>query len=116
MNGESQIARIALNLMGGRGADGGIEGDVGGFAVGRPGLNVTSPLAIGTCLAATTALAARQLVEVGIKPPLDFELSAGFGLLAALPPVRGVVVLELRLLRQLLRGRFRGFLLGSVVI
>jgi len=115
-DGEGQVARIALDLVRGCGPDGGIEGNVGGFAVSRPSLNVAPPLAVGASLAAATALATRQLIEVGVKLPLNFEFGPRFGLLATLPPMRGIVVLELRLLRQFLRGRFGGFLLGGVFV
>lgn len=116
MDGKGQIPRIALNLVRGCGTDGGIEGDIGRFAVGWPSLDVTSPFAIGARLAAATALAARQFVQVGIKPPLNFELSSRLCLLAAFPPARRIIVLKLRLARQFLWSRFRGFLLSGIVI
>jgi hypothetical protein len=93
-DGESQIAGVTLNLVRGCCPYGGIKGDVSRLAVSGPRLDVPAPPAIGPGIAAPPALAAGQLIEVGVEPPLDFELRAGFDFFATFPPARSIVILE----------------------
>jgi hypothetical protein len=75
---------VALPLMDGRLAQGGVEGDVLRLLAGRPALDVAAALAIGAGDAAPAGLAARQLVQRRIQP-LGLEgLADGDRLLLAL--------------------------------
>jgi len=58
---------LASNLEGSSRAEGGVEGQVLGFAVGRAGLYVASPLAVGAGEAALAGLVAGQLVEGSLQ-------------------------------------------------
>jgi hypothetical protein len=66
--------------------DGGVEGNVIGFAVGRAGLDVAPPLALGAGAAAASALPPGEFVDRGIEAFSDLELFPDPGLLAAFPP------------------------------
>jgi hypothetical protein len=83
---------FALALVWRGGAQRGVKGDVVGFAIGRPGLDVASAFAVGAGAAAPPALAACQLVERGVEPAHDLELAFWLDLLPAIPPVRRLVL------------------------
>ena len=72
--------------MGGSRPDGGVEGDVVGFAVGRAGLDVPSALALGAGAAAASALPPGELVDRSIQTLGDLELLPDLGLVTPLPP------------------------------
>ncbi len=93
----------AALLEGGGGAEGGVEGDVVGLAVGGAGLDVAAALALGVGARAAPGVLAGQLVERGVELA-RVEGLADLDLLAAVPPV-GVLVVENRLLRRGLGGR-----------
>ena len=76
---------LARLLKGSRCAQRGVEGQVGGIAGRRRGLNVAATLTVGAGLAAPPAARARQAVKRGVKAAGVEFLSRG-DLAAALPP------------------------------
>jgi len=101
--------------VGGSRPDGGVEGDVVGFAVGRAGLDVPSALALGAGAAAASALPPGELVDRGIEALGDLELLPDRGLLPAFPPP--LVGMGKGVLSGWLRGAAGGILLrfGALV-
>jgi len=76
----------AFFLEGSGGAQGSVESQVICFSVGRAGLDIATPFALGVCAAAPAAVAARHPVE----RVLDFARQEGgtdLYFFAAVPPV-----------------------------
>ena len=96
----------------GGGAQGGVKGQVIGFATRRAGLNVAPALAIGARPRALAALFSSEFVERGIKLA-RIKFFAGPDLLPAFPPIAFLVIgdlLRLRLGLVVVRRFFSGFL------
>jgi hypothetical protein len=88
-------------LIGSRGPQGGVEGQVIDFALGGTGLDVPAALALGVCVRSSPAFLAADLVE------RIFEFAWGeslpdLGLFPAIPPV------SLARVEDALRGWLRG--------
>ncbi|MBN1449701.1 MAG: hypothetical protein JW963_01685 [Anaerolineales bacterium] len=97
--------------MGSRRPDGCIKGNVGRFAPGRSGFDVSSTLALGVSSCSPTAAAAGQPIQRGFKLAGNLEFSAGVYPLAAVPPA-GVLGREKVLPGGLSRPRIRGLVFG----
>jgi hypothetical protein len=113
-DGISQVAVVALELERCGCADGRIERQVIGFAIGWASLDVASALAVGAGAAAAASLATGQLIEGGIQAARNLKFLARLGLLAAFPPVC-ILVLKDILARGLGRVRVWVFL-GNLVV
>jgi hypothetical protein len=94
--------------MRGRGPEGGIKGDVVGFAMGRARLDVATALAVGARAGAAPAAAPADAVN-GVIKLAGGKSFARTDFLPAVPPV-GVQGLE-----DILLGRIRLALLGRFV-
>jgi hypothetical protein len=101
LNGKRHaLALLAAALLeGGRGAEGGVEGDVIGLVAGRARLDIATVLALGLRQGPAPGVLAGQFIQRGIQLA-RLEGLAGPDLLAALPPV-GVGMREDVLLRRL---------------
>lgn len=101
-----------------RGTNGSIEGNIGGFAIRRAGLDIAAAFAFGLGTRTTPGLPAGQPVDGGVEVA-GYKGIPGFNFFAALPPV-GVTGVEdilfggfgRGLLLRLFVGNTRGYLTG----
>jgi hypothetical protein len=111
LDGEGNFLTLFFTvfLVGCRSPDGGIEGDIGGFAIRWTGLDVAAALALGLGPRTTPGLPASEPVDGGVDIT-GCKYFPGFCFFAALPPI-GIARIE-----DILPGGFRRGLLLRLLV